>query len=114
MTGNSKATLVAVAAGGYLLGRTKKGKLALTVAVFLAGRRLLTDPKQLLTEGLRKLSQSPQFSQLSEQVRDDVLGAGAAALRGVVDRRVEALCDRIHERTAALQHSTSANDSDQE
>ncbi|MCU7820190.1 hypothetical protein [Kitasatospora sp. DSM 101779] len=38
---------------GYVLGRLKKGRWALALATYFAGRRL--DPRELATEALRKL-----------------------------------------------------------
>lgn len=55
MDDQTKVALAAAIAGGYLLGRTKKGKLALSVATYLAGRRFGLEPRQLATEGMRRL-----------------------------------------------------------
>ncbi|MEW1914093.1 hypothetical protein AB0442_37700 [Kitasatospora sp. NPDC085895] len=41
---------------GYVLGRLKKGRWALAVAGYLAGRRL--DPRGLVSEGLQKLGEA--------------------------------------------------------
>lgn len=45
---------------GYLLGRTRRMKLALTVGGVLAGRRLSSDPKELLEKGNKLVSASPE------------------------------------------------------
>jgi hypothetical protein len=38
-------------ASGYLLGRTKKLKLAITIGSMLAGQRIATSPQGLLKQG---------------------------------------------------------------
>ncbi|MFE2587006.1 histone protein, partial [Streptomyces sp. NPDC059378] len=60
----SKIALAGAVAGGYVLGRTKKGKAAFAMATYLAGRRFGLEPQQLLTEGVKKLRELPQFEEL--------------------------------------------------
>lgn len=69
MDDQTKATLAAALVGGYVLGRTKKGKLALSLATYLAGKRLGLDPRQLATEGMRRLGEIPQVAELQEQLK---------------------------------------------
>ncbi|GAA4983236.1 hypothetical protein GCM10025734_05100 [Kitasatospora paranensis] len=69
MNNATKAAVAAAVAGGYVLGRAKKGRLAFAVATYIAGRRFGLDPRQLATEGLRKLGEVPQVAELNEQVR---------------------------------------------
>lgn len=69
MDDQTKATLAAALVGGYVLGRTKKGKLALSVATYLAGKRLGLEPRQLATEGMRRLGEIPQVAELQEQLK---------------------------------------------
>lgn len=67
MDTTTRAAIVAALAAGYVVGRTKQGKLALSVLALAAGKSL--DPKSLIDEGFKKLSENPQFAQLGEQVR---------------------------------------------
>lgn len=76
MKDTTKVALAAAVAGGYVLGRAKKGRLAFAAATYLAGRRFGLDPRQLATEGLRKLSEVPQVAELNEQVRGELMEAG--------------------------------------
>nr|BBJ50134.1 hypothetical protein SAVMC3_27630 [Streptomyces avermitilis] len=69
MDDTAKVTLAAAVVGGYVLGRTKKGRMALSIATYLAGRRFGLEPRQLATEGMRRLGEMPQFAQLQEQLR---------------------------------------------
>ncbi|KJY33016.1 histone protein, partial [Streptomyces sp. NRRL S-444] len=80
MEDTTKIALAAAVAGGYLLGRAKKGRLAFTVATYLAGRRFGLEPGQLLKEGASRLKEMPQFEELAEQLRGEALDAGKQAL----------------------------------
>ena len=62
MSANTK--IAAGVAGGYLLGRTKKMRLAMMLAGALAGKRLSTQRQELLSQGQKLLSNSPQFKEL--------------------------------------------------
>jgi hypothetical protein len=97
-----KVAMAAAAAGGYLLGRTKKGKLALVVGSYLAGRRLGVSPAQLLSQGLARLQEAPQFQELSDQVRGELLQAGRTAVSSAANRRITGLADALRDRTDAL------------
>ncbi len=50
--------LGAVAVGGYVLGRLKKGRTAVGFALWLAGAK--TDPKRMLRDGLLEPSRPPR------------------------------------------------------
>ncbi len=102
MDNGTKVALAAAVAGGYVLGRTKKGKLALTVATYLAGRRFGLEPRQLAAEAMKRLGQIPQVAQLQEQVKGDVLGAGRKAVSAVADRGMSSLADTLQSRTGTL------------
>lgn len=80
MRSTSKIALAAAVAGGYVPGRTKKGRLAFTVATYLVGRRFRLDPGQLMTQGLAKLEETPQFAEITDQPRSEALFAGKKAL----------------------------------
>ncbi|WP_328444885.1 hypothetical protein OG780_04450 [Streptomyces sp. NBC_00386] len=80
MNVTTKIALAAAVAGGYLLGRMKKGRLTFAVATYLAGRRFGLDPQQLATEGLKRLSEVPAVAELQERVRGELTNAGHEAL----------------------------------
>lgn len=69
MEDQTKVTLAAAVVGGYVLGRTKKGRLAISVATYLAGRRFGLEPRQLAAEGMRRLGEVPQFAELQDQLK---------------------------------------------
>lgn len=108
MTQNAKL-LAAGLAGGYLLGRTKKGKLALVLATYVLGKRKGLHPQQLLVDGLKKISDTPEFSQLEEQVRSELLAAGRSLATAAANRRLDSLSDALRDRTDALSRTDGAD-----
>ncbi|MFF3542043.1 hypothetical protein ACFYXD_09290 [Streptomyces platensis] len=103
METDTKVTLAAALAAGYVLGRTKKGKLAIGVASMVAGQTL--SPRELIGQVLRKLAATPQAAQLMDQVRGELLESGRTALSATADRSLGALADALQKRTSALQES---------
>ncbi|MGW1093405.1 hypothetical protein ACWD4L_46395, partial [Streptomyces sp. NPDC002596] len=102
MDDTAKVTLAAAVVGGYVLGRTKKGRLALTIATYLAGRRFGLEPRQLAAEGMRRLGEIPQFAELQEQLKGEVFDAGRKAVAAAADRGMSSLADALSDRTARL------------
>ncbi len=78
--------LLAVAVG-YVLGRTKKGKLALMGAAVVTGRNF--GPRQLLIDGVRRLGEVPAVGALGEQVRGEVYQAVRRAAGAAVARQLD-------------------------
>ncbi|MFJ1910339.1 hypothetical protein ACIOGX_00140 [Streptomyces sp. NPDC088147] len=96
MTGNVK---IAVAlAGGYLLGRTKKAKMAIGLGMFLAGKKLSFDPKQLG----KLVANSPVLGSLNDQVRKELVDATKSAATNALTQRASGLADSLHQRTLDL------------
>ncbi|MET7454310.1 DNA primase [Streptomyces sp. NPDC005574] len=85
---------------GYLLGRTKKLKLAFAIGSVIAGKRLNLTPKGIADLASQQLLKNPQFKEIGDQLRQDLRGVGKAASGAMVERQVEALADRLHGRTA--------------
>ncbi|RAJ72752.1 MULTISPECIES: hypothetical protein [unclassified Streptomyces] len=94
----SNAKIGTALVGGYLLGRTKKAKLAIGLGMFLAGKKLSLDPQQLL----KMANSSPLLSGLNEQVRSELVGATKSAATSALTKRVSRLSDSLHERTRSL------------
>ncbi|MER5204714.1 ABC transporter substrate-binding protein [Streptomyces sp. NPDC002825] len=82
--------------GGYVLGRTKKAKLALGLAMALAGSRI--KPGQLG----RSLAHSPFLNNVNQQVRGELVTAGKAAATTVLNAKAEHLADALHNRTEGI------------
>ncbi|MEV3950553.1 MULTISPECIES: hypothetical protein [Streptomyces] len=108
-----KAVALAVA-GGYVLGRTKKAKLALALGSLVAGRRLGLNPQDLLTQGFKKVTELPQFQELSVEVKGQLLTAARTAATAMANRRIEGLVDSLRDRTEGLRGPGEAKDEDEE
>ncbi|MFI2186777.1 histone protein [Streptomyces sioyaensis] len=114
MNDGSKALLAAALAGGYLLGRTKKARFAFTVASYLAGRQFGLEPRQLVTQGIRKLGEIPQVAELGEQLRGELLDAGRKALTAAANQQLETLADTLHDRTLKLESGEEEPEQEEE
>lgn len=98
---------IAVAvAGGYLLGRTKKAKLALGLGMLLAGKKITLDPQQLA----RAVADSPLLSGLNAQARKELSGAAKTAATRALSSRMDGLADSLHERTLSLRGESEAEE----
>jgi hypothetical protein len=76
-------------ASGYLLGRTKNLKLAITVGSMLAGQRVATSPQGLLKQGSELLEKNPEFQKLQEQITGKLFEAAKAAAIATATSRIE-------------------------
>jgi hypothetical protein len=92
---------------GYLLGRTKKLKLAVAVGTMVAGKRMHLSPKALAELASQQLRNNPQFKEIGDQLRQDLRGVGKAASGAMVERQIDALADRLHGRTAQVREQLS-------
>ncbi|MEU4048105.1 DNA primase [Streptomyces olivaceus] len=92
---------------GYLLGRTKKLKLAVAVGTMVAGKKLNLTPKGIAELVSGQLQNNPQFKEIGDQLRTDLRGVGKAASGAMVERQIGALADRLHGRTAEVRDQLS-------
>ncbi|MDF6020897.1 hypothetical protein [Streptomyces sp. JH34] len=108
MTGNAK--IGAALVGGYLLGRTKKAKLAIGFGMFLAGKKLNLDPKQLG----KMLADSPLLGTVNDQVRNELVGATKTAATNALTQRATGLADSLRRRTLELEDRSNPETRDDE
>ncbi|MFE2378769.1 hypothetical protein [Streptomyces sp. NPDC059398] len=108
MTGNGKIGVALV--GGYLLGRTKKAKLAIGLGMFLAGKKMSLDPAQLG----KMLANSPVLGSLNSQVRKELVEATKSAATSALTKRATGLADSLHERTLGLGESSGGASDDED
>ncbi|MFE7901356.1 DNA primase [Streptomyces sp. NPDC057424] len=87
---------------GYLLGRTKKLKMAMAVGGLVAGKKLNLSPRMVAELLQQQLRNNPQFKEIGDQLRQDLRGVGKAASGAMVERQIDALADRLHGRTAQV------------
>ncbi|MFH7596386.1 DNA primase [Streptomyces racemochromogenes] len=99
---NNRTVMGLAVGAGYLLGRTRKARLALTVGALVAGRKLRPDIEALASVVGNRLMDRPQFKEVREQVRADLRGVGSAAVGSLVDRQLEVLAGRLHDRTETV------------
>nr|WSX78745.1 hypothetical protein OH826_35810 [Streptomyces sp. NBC_00899] len=95
--------MAAAVAGGYFLGRTRRGQMALTAAALLAGRGLR--PGGLVTGAVRKVPGVPaaRGGDQAERAGDEAnRGCLSKAAASVANRGVTALAGTLRERTEAL------------
>lgn len=92
---------------GYLLGRTKKLKLAFAVGTLVAGKRMHLSPKAVADLVSQQLLKNPQFKEIGDTLREDLRGVGKAASGAMVERQIDAIADRLHGRTAQVRDQLS-------
>ncbi|MER6119490.1 hypothetical protein [Streptomyces sp. NPDC001743] len=102
------AKIGAALVGGYLLGRTKKAKLALGFGMFLIGKKIDLDPRQIG----RMLADSPVLGSLNDQVRKELVDATRTAATKAVTQRAGSLADSLQKRTRALGTGPESDDED--
>ncbi|RKT89098.1 hypothetical protein SAMN05421805_12849 [Saccharopolyspora antimicrobica] len=86
---------------GYVLGRSRKMKLAITAAGMMAGRRF-TDPKEMLAMGGKLVRASPALQKLTGDARERLLEAAKSAAIAAVNNKIETLGDNLTKRAAGL------------
>ncbi|MFF3308850.1 DNA primase [Streptomyces sp. NPDC002952] len=89
---------------GYVLGRTKKMKLAFAVGTMVAGKRMQLSPKAIGDLVSKQLLGNPAFKEINDQLRQDLRGVGKAASGALVERQIEGLAKRLHGRTADVRN----------
>lgn len=87
---------------GYLLGRTRKLKMAMAVGGLVAGKKLNLSPRMVADLLQQQLRNNPQFKEIGDQLREDLRGVGKAASGAMVERQLDSLADRLHGRTTRM------------
>jgi hypothetical protein len=103
----NRTTMGLAVGAGYLLGRTKKLKMALAVGSLVAGKKLNLSPKMIADVVSQQLKNNPQFKEIGDQLRQDLRGVGKAASGAMVERQMNTLADRLHGRTAQMRDELS-------
>lgn len=96
-------------AGSYALGRMRKPQWALALAGAVVAKRLRAQGG----DALGGILQGPGIGKLAEDLRGNVAAAGKAAAVAAASHRMDALSDRIAERTASMR-GTADSDKDAE
>jgi hypothetical protein len=93
---------------GYVLGRTKKAKVAIAVASWVLRKKI--DPKKVTSQ----ITGSPALGALRDQMREELLTAGKEAAASAVAARADRLADALHQRTLSLRQEEPGAAGDQE
>jgi hypothetical protein len=87
---------------GYLLGRTRKMRLAMTlVSAGAIGRN--GGAGELVKQGTKLLGSAPEVKELTENVRGRLVEAGKVAAMAAASNQINSLTDRLQERAGAMQ-----------
>lgn len=115
MKGGTQAA-VAIAVG-YVLGRRKKMRMATVLAAAAATGGLGGIGGPLIRRGAKLLGSTemfgniaPQFRDIADTVRGDLVDAGKAAATAAVSGRIESLTDSLHERAETIRNPAAAAD----
>jgi hypothetical protein len=100
---NNRMGLALAVGGGYVLGRTKKAKLALGLGSLVLGKKLNLTPAALGEYLTAQLRENPQLKEIGTELRKDLGGVGKAATGALATRQLNSLADHLHSRTAGLQ-----------
>jgi len=76
-------------AAGYLLGRTKKFKLAITVGSMLAGQRVATNPQALMKQLGELAEKNPEFAKLQDRIKGELFTAAKSAAISLASNRLD-------------------------
>jgi hypothetical protein len=98
-------------AGGYLLGRTKKAKMAIGLAMWLAGKGR---PRDWVRQGVITLAQTPEVQSLVKQARGPLVDSARGAATSTFNAQLGSLADGINRRTGLLTGELEPLGSDEE
>lgn len=99
---NNKTKITGLILAGYMLGRTKKLGLALTVASAVAGTTAAKNRDQLLG-GLKDFADSsPELKSLQEKITGRLADSGKNAAKAVAAKGVDQLSVKLQEQTEKM------------
>lgn len=93
------ARVAAAVGAGYLLGRTRKFKLAITVAGLMAGKRIATNPSGIARQAGELVESNPKLAELTDQVKGSLVQAGRTAAISMASRRIDSVSESLRERS---------------
>lgn len=96
-------TSIAIGVGiGYVLGRTRKMRFALGVAGAMMAKRSSDIPGELLERGTSLLKSSADLTQLTDTVRDELVGAARSAAVTAASNQLDSLNTRLQQGSSLL------------
>lgn len=109
----TRGTVALAVGAGYLLGRTKKLKLAMTVAGLAGGRRLVGSGG-LLSRGFETLKSAPEFEDMRGQVQERLVTAGRTAALATASNAVGRITARVNGAPSLGKSQSGEDDSDED
>ncbi|WP_084955744.1 hypothetical protein [Thermoactinospora rubra] len=98
-----KVQVALALAAGYYLGRRRKLRAAVALALAGAAGGLRRGAAGgLLQQGMKALGSSPQVEEMANRLRGELMEAGKAAAMAATTRQINSLADRLHERAESL------------
>ncbi|MBF6448653.1 MULTISPECIES: hypothetical protein [Nocardia] len=108
-------TSIAIGVGiGYVLGRTRKMRFALGVAGAMMAKRSSDIPGELLERGTSLLKSSADLTQLTDTVRDELLGAARSAAVTAASNQLDSLNTRLQQGSSLLSGDSLLSGKDRE
>lgn len=98
MNSTCRTAIAAAVAGGYVLGRTRKAKMAFAIGTLLMRPPLRTQPGVPRRRRRPPAPGDPHLAGLREQIGGDLVEAARAAASASADRRFSAFADTLRER----------------
>src|SRR6476661_7794084 len=80
---------------GYLLGRTKKLRLAITVGSMLAGQRVATNPVGMIKQASELIEKNPELAKIQQRITGELMQAARQAALTSATNRVGSWNDRL-------------------
>lgn len=94
---NSRTRLACGVAIGYLLGRTRKMRLALMIA---GASGAAGSPRELVARGVKQLASVPEVGKLTTIARGQLVDAAKTAAMTAASSRIDALNERLQGKVA--------------
>lgn len=102
---DNKLKMAGLLAAGYLLGRTKKLKLALTVASSVAGVAGYSK-REMFSEAISKISENtPELQVLTDKITGRLVDSGKSAAYSMVTMGVDQVSQKLQERIDRINDS---------
>jgi Mg-chelatase subunit ChlI len=102
---------IAVAvAGGYLLGRTRKTRLAAFLALLAAGGKLPIDQRELL----RRTPLGEPLEKLTGNLRSQLVDAGMSVAKKAASSRIDSFSDKLQQRAESMRGTGSVAPEEEE
>ncbi|GEB23628.1 hypothetical protein [Brevibacterium aurantiacum] len=107
---NDKMKLTGLILSGYMLGRTKKLGLALTIATSVTGSTAVNN-RDKLTGGLKELvDSSPELKSLREKVTGRLADSGKNVAKAMAAKGVDQLSSRLQDHTDKMKSALDEAD----